>query len=198
VNADELLQRLQAADPAAQHSQSASWIPDLLEATMSTPLETPAETSHRRRRWVAPAAAAVVLVASVTTFAIVGRGDDRPAQKATTSITLAIPATGTTMTSCIPFSVGILKDMPVAFSGTVGEVTGGTLTLEVDHWYRGGTADTVKLNHYDASTVSIAGIEFSQGQRYLITATNGTVNFCGYSALWSEDMAAHFDQAFNR
>lgn len=195
MNEDELLQRLQAADPAAQHSQSASWIPDLVEATMSTPLETPDETA-RRRRWVAPAAAAVVLAAGVTTFAIVSHGDGRPPQRPTTSMTLAVPKNGTTMASCIPFSVGVLKDMPVAFSGTASEVTGGTVTLEVDHWYRGGTADVVKLNHYDASAVSIDGIAFFRGKRYLVTATNGTVNFCGYSALWSEHMAANFDQAF--
>jgi hypothetical protein len=36
------------------------------------------------------------------------------------------------------------------------------------------------------------------GSRYLVTATNGTVNYCGFSGLWSQELANGFADAFKR
>jgi hypothetical protein len=88
------------------------------------------------------------------------------------------------------------RDMPVAFSGTATDVAEDTVTLDVDRWYRGGEADSVTLERYDASTASIEGLDITEGDRYLITATGGTVNLCGYSVPWSSQMATAFDEAF--
>ena len=99
----------------------------------------------------------------------------------------------------MPFSQSILADMPVAFSGTATEVANGVVTLEVDHWYRGGDAQQVSLVAPDPATVSLeGGLTFTAGTRYLVTATNGTVNFCGYTAAWTSDLERVFDAAFTR
>jgi hypothetical protein len=42
----------------------------------------------------------------------------------------------------------------------------------------------------------IGGIAFDVGQLYLITAADGTVNFCGYSGVATPEMTAAFDEAF--
>ena len=86
--------------------------------------------------------------------------------------------------------------MPVAFSGSATEVGEDSITLEVDRWYTGGDADVVQLANYEASTVSLDGFKFEAGDRYLVTATDGTVNFCGYSGPWNQERADAFDQAF--
>jgi len=88
-------------------------------------------------------------------------------------------------------------DMPVAFAGTATSVTDQEVLLEVDRWYRGGTADTVVLTRPPAATAALLGsVEFSQGKRYLVTATGGVVNSCGFTMPWTAENAAVFDQAF--
>ena len=86
--------------------------------------------------------------------------------------------------------------MPVALSGTATKVDDDGVTLDVDRWYAGGNADVVRLANYDVNTVSLNGFAIEPGSRYLITATDGTVNLCGFSGPWTEDLAAAFDGAF--
>jgi hypothetical protein len=192
----ELRRRMKAADPARTNSTPDSWLPDLLEETITTARGP----RVRRRRWQ-PMVAAAALVTAIGTGVVLSQ-DAQHAQDAQdpgtdrTTVTLAMPEIGTSMSSCIQFDTRILADMTLAFSGTAADVADDTVTLQVDRWYRGGKADVVVLNHYDAQTASIDGIEFIEGSPYLITATNGTVNFCGYSTPWSQDMADKFQQAF--
>jgi hypothetical protein len=40
------------------------------------------------------------------------------------------------------------------------------------------------------------GVEFADGQTYLVTATDGTVNGCGYSGLATPELQSAFDSAF--
>jgi hypothetical protein len=183
---------MQAADPARHMPQTDSWLPDPVEATMRTSTEVPLSN----RRWVpALAGAAAIAVIGVGTYAVLGQDDVAPRTEPTTMV-LSMPDTGTSMPSCIPFTVDVLRDMPVAFSGTATDVAEDTVTLDVDHWYRGGEADAVVLERYDTRTASIEGLDISEGDRYLITATGGTVNLCGYSVPWSSEMATAFDEAF--
>ena len=104
--------------------------------------------------------------------------------------------TGTSAGSCIRFDVKYLRDMPVAFAGTATQMDDDSVTLDVDQWYKGGDADVVRLTHYNRATVSLDGFKFVRGDRYLITATEGTVNFCGYSGRWSQNLADAFQEAF--
>jgi hypothetical protein len=200
---DDLRQRLRAADPVATVAPDPSRIRTLAEATMSTTLDDTGTTSTSggRRTGTGPralvAAAALAAVASLGAVGLVvlGPDDEQPAA-APETLELTLPA-GDVMSSCIQYSVDVLADMPVAFSGTAADVGDGTVRLEVDRWYRGGTADVVELENPTGPMTSIDGIEFAAESRYLVTATaDGTVNGCGYTAPWTEPMAQDFATAF--
>jgi hypothetical protein len=190
-----LLRRMQAADPAQTTSPAATWSRDLAQAAMNT---TPAPKAPVSR-W-APAlaaAAAIALIGGATYAALDGTGQTEHVPDPTVT-TLAMPGGGTnpSMRSCIPFEVRHLREMPVAFSGTATSVGGTSVTLEVGRWYKGGSADVVELANYDPSTVSLDGLEFVQGDRYLVAASDGAVVVCGFSGPWSHRLANAFAEAF--
>lgn len=169
---------------------------ELLERAMNVPTDQATTPSPGLARWHKPsiliAAAAAVVALGIGGVLASGGGDTAPA-KAKTSIALKSAGGGPSSASCIRFSVDILKDMPVAFAGTASAVTQDAVTLTVDHWYRGGTADLVTI----ATPVTSAGPgEFVQGKKYLVTATGGTVNGCGYTGEASADLQKYFEEAF--
>jgi hypothetical protein len=170
---------------------------DLMEGTMMSTEKVP-----RRRRWALTAAVASVAVVGVGGYASLAHGRDNvqpPTSAATQPMRLAVASPGTSTGSCIQFSVDILADMPVAFSGTVVDVGEGTVLLDVDHWYRGGDSKQAKLISPDSARVSLdGGVTFGESQRYLVTAAHGVVNACGYTTEWSPGTAAAFHEAFDR
>lgn len=197
---DDLRRRLRAADPVAALEPDPSRITTLAEATMSTDLDnTESTTTSGGRRTglrVLAAAAAVAAVTALGTAGYLALGpDDDQSAAAPTTMELSLPP-GDVMSSCIQYSVDFLADMPVAFSGTVESVEGSTVRLGVDRWYRGGDADVVQLENPSGPMTSIDGVEFVDGTRYLVTASEGTVNGCGYTAVWTESMAKDFATAF--
>ncbi|MCB9490839.1 MAG: hypothetical protein H6674_02080 [Dehalococcoidia bacterium] len=103
---------------------------------------------------------------------------------------------GDTMASCLAFDPNVLADMPVAFEGTAKNVEGERVTLEVDRWFTGGDADEVVLVAPAGLEALIGGINFEEGEQYLISATDGQVNYCGYSGPATADLEAGFEQAF--
>ena len=201
---DPLYERLQAVDPARGGGEEASedaWVADLARSTVAADRPTGA-----RRRLVVPlavaAATTLIVGGAVTATVVIGGdsashpGDSVAATKPPLRLQAPSPLVGS---SCIVFSPDILADMPVAFSGTVTSLGEHTVALDVDHWYRGGDDQAqVEIGTMDGSSIAIDGIpEFAAGERYLITATNGTVNACGYSAPWSSEMAGIFAAAFD-
>jgi hypothetical protein len=100
------------------------------------------------------------------------------------------------LASCLAFDVEILAGMPVAFEGTVTGIEGETVSLAVDDWYKGGEATQVNLISSGGSLALIGGIDFELAGQYLITASDGTVNACGFSSVASPEMRAAFDEAF--
>ena len=166
------------------------------EETTTTPVR-PAP-GWRRPALVMGAAAGVAAVAVAA--AVLAGGGERVTPAPRTPTTMALKANaagGPVMGSCIQFSVDVLRDMPVAFGGTVVATTPAEVTLDVDRWYRGGDADRVTIATPDGTTsVALDGVEFTQGARYLVTATDGTVNTCGYSGPATAELEAAFGQAF--
>ena len=76
-------------------------------------------------------------------------------------------------------------------------MAGDQVTLEVDHWYKGGDADVVQLTSPgDESVLLEGGIQFAEGERYLVSASEGTVSSCGFSGPYTDEMAAAFAEAF--
>lgn len=166
---------------------------DLLEHIMSTPtIERPRPAGPRPRRIMYAAAAAglaaVLAVGSVLVFS----GEDAP-EAATMELGLG---EGPGMASCLAVSADILDDMPVALLGTALAVDGETVTLSVDRWYTGGDTDQVILHAPDGMEALIGGIDFQEGEQYFVAATDGVVNYCGYTDAYSPELAQVYEEAF--
>ena len=70
------------------------------------------------------------------------------------------------------------------------------ITLDVERWYTGGEGDTVQITAPDGLEALIGGIDFVDGETYLVIATDGTVNYCGYSGPATPDLQSVYDAAF--
>lgn len=158
---------------------------------MSTQTVEKKESSASPSRWL-PAAAALVVVAGVA--AAFGLGGGAPT---TAAEPLALSAgVDDPMMMCIQFSVEELARMPLAFEGTVTSVDGAIVELEVTNWFKGGDADRVVIEAPTGMEALIGGIPFDVGGDYLITAYDGTVNYCGFSGPATPDLRAAFQAAF--
>jgi hypothetical protein len=175
---------------------------ELVERAMSSTVQTPDTTSaadglsRRRRPWLLAAAAAAVLAAVVGGFSLLGdgaapgAGDGQP-----TTLALELPP-GDVAMSCIQFDVQFLREMPVALAGTVTALDPGQVSLDVDRWYKGGSADRVTIDVPVNNSAALDGVDFREGERYLLTATDGTVNGCGFSGPASAELESAYGAAF--
>jgi hypothetical protein len=169
---------------------------DLLEGIMSSPVTEKPDTETRprsSRSLVAVAAVAALVVAVGGIIALTGNDTDPVAS----GPPLELNAAGEDpMAMCIVFSVEELAKAPLAFEGTANAVEGDTVTLTVDHWFKGGDAGQVILNAPQGMEALIAGIPFEVGGQYLITAYDGNVNYCGFSGPSTPELRSAYEQAF--
>ena len=198
---DELRERLARLDP--MHSgvptepATTESSRELLEQIMSTPTQEQTDSeSGARRTWMIPVAAAAALVLAIAGGIALTGGDDTP--PVATGETLELDAGEEDLTAmCIAFSTEELERVAqIAFAGTVTGVDGAVVTLTVDNWYRGGDAEQVILNAPQGMEALIGGIPFEVGGQYLITASEGNVNYCGFSGPSTPEMRSAFDEAF--
>ena len=193
---DQLRERLARLDPMHPGVDTEPLSRDHLEAIMSTPVIEQPETvpAQKSNRWLVGIAAAAALVVAIGgAIALTGDGTDPVAS----GPPLELTAGGNDpMAMCIAFSVEELAKAPLAFEGTVTTVEGDTVTLDVDHWFKGGDADEVILNAPQGMEALIASIPFQVGGQYLITAYDGNVNYCGFSGPSTPEFRASFEQAF--
>lgn len=201
---DQLRTRLSAIDPlhptTTPEPLARYRAEEILEHAMGTITDTtltPAAPAPRTRRFRAPllAAAAVLAVAAAAGVAVVMTdGDADPGGSSTLSLSVG---SGDAMSSCLQFDVAILAGMPIAFAGTATEISADAVTIEVDRWYRGGDADVVSVSVPDGQTsAALDGVSFQAGTRYLVTATDGVVNGCGFSGEASPEFEAAYAEAF--
>lgn len=188
---DDLRNRLSSSNPTPPSQPVDPITSDraraLMEDIMSTETIQP-RMVQKRTRLVGAVAALLTLV--VAGGALFGLGSDDPAP-------LVLSASGSdSLASCLPFDVAILEGMSPAFGGTVVELTDSVATLEVDRWFTGGDAEVVEINYTPGFEALIGTPSMEVGQRYLITATDGVVNGCGYSGVASAEYEAAFEQAF--
>lgn len=151
-------------------------------------MSTHVEERTSNRRWL-PAAAALAVVAGIAAAFALGGGN--AAQPLVLSAGHDDP-----MAMCIQFSVEELAKAPLAFEGVVTSADGETIELDVARWFKGGDADAVVLEAPAGMEALIGGIPFEEGGSYLITAYDGTVNYCGFSGPATADLRAAFDEAF--
>jgi hypothetical protein len=194
----ELFDRLRAHDPAASLPPAEpAQVARLLEDAMSHDLDTPA----RRRTpltWLV-AAAALLVIAGVGVFAVVG-GDDEPqvptAQDPAPTV-VELSARPPVVGKCAVPTAELLANQETAFDGTVSTIADGTVTLDVIEWYRGGPADQVTVDVPPADMQALVqAANFQTGQRYLVSANDGFVTVCGFTAAYSDDLAALYTEAF--
>lgn len=206
MNDDELRHRLHRIDPAPDEvAMEAATTPSSrarLERIMSTstaPSDRPADqgpaSPTSRTRWLLAGAAAVLLVVGLLAISLTGGGDDEGDVAAGPPLELSLGA-GDAMASCLPVEAQHLAAMPVAFAGTATAVEDERVTLDVDRWYRGGDAGVVQLHATSGQAALIAGFDFEIGDRYLISASEGSVSFCGFSGPETPELTALFDEAF--
>lgn len=214
---DELRARLAAADPArpggpahAVDESPAVVSTRIEEAVMTTRVThnptrssgdgSGARPNASRSRWLAAAAAIVLVTAAAAAAVVGGVGDEARDSRSGRTVALTVPGADT-MASCLPFDVGFLREMPLAFSGTATAVTDDEVALEVDRWYKAGPtqreAASVTLSvPGGAASVALDGVEFTEGERYLVTATDGQVNGCGFSGPATPELTAAYQKAF--
>lgn len=203
-----LRRRLQAADPARAVNPDPDLATDLVRRTreramqQSQPTADDPATDVRRRRWVPLAAAAAVLAVGGTAY-VATLGDSSPPTGApsagSASVTeLALPG-GQLTGRCMQVTPQTVANAETALAGTVTSVEEGSVALDVERWYAGGDADEVRLavaTPEEAPLLLAGQPEFRAGQRWLVTATDGRVNSCGFTAPWSTELAQVFDAAF--
>ena len=192
---DEMRERLARLDPmhrgVSTESETTPSSRKLLEGIMSTEIIEKKQTSASPGRWL-PAAAALLVVAGVGIAFALGGGAPVVASQP-----LMLAAGSEDATSiCIQFSVDELARMPLAFEGKVTAVNGSTVELEVANWYKGGHAEQVVIEAPAGMEALIGGIPFNVGDDYLVTASEGTVNYCGFSGPATPEFRAAFQAAF--
>lgn len=150
---------------------------------------------RRPRRPALLLSAAAVALLALAALLLLSGGSGSP-DTARQRLQLALPDSGIAA-SCAPFSVDLLRDMSPAFAGTVRSVGTDEVVLDVDRWYAGPGGEQVALQLPSAnSSAALDGVDFRQGERYLVTAAAGTVNGCGYSGPATPELQSAFDEAF--
>lgn len=189
---DDLRNRLAASNPTPTSDPVDPITSDraraLMENIMTTTTTRPRLEPRRFRLVGAVAAALVVVIGGAALFGGLGTSGD--------PLVLAGPG-GDSIASCLPFEVDTLGGMSPAFGGTVVELTDSVATLEVDRWFTDGDAEIVEIEYTPGFEALIGTPTLEVGQRYLITATDGVVNGCGYSGVATPEYEAAFEQAFS-
>lgn len=203
---DELRARLHASDPASSLPPVAPHeVARLLEDVMATELTNENRETGTRNRgpltWLVAAAAIVVIagVGFVGIRALTGDSDD-PAGRGTAapaSVTDLDVAATAGMGKCMVPNAEVLAGADVAFDGTVSGIVGDEVTLEPTRWYAGDPTDKVVVTAPSEQMQQVASaVSFQTGDRYLVSATGGQVTLCGFSAEYSDELAAIYAEAF--
>jgi hypothetical protein len=104
------------------------------------------------------------------------------------------------MGMCIQLTPEVLEPVDLAFDGTVTKIDGEQVTLAVGTWFKGGDSDDVVVTQDKAATaaqmIELDGVLLEEGKRYLVSATGGVVNGCGFSGEHSAQLEGIFREAF--
>ena len=150
------------------------------------------------------AAAAAVIIAGVGLFAVLQLNGDSDTPVATTpaatepTVThLSAPDAAAYAAKCMVPNADIVSQQALAFDGVVTTIADGVVTLTPSHWYAGDPTDLVRVQApSDEMQELVSAVELEDGGRYLVSASGGQVTVCGFSAPYSADLAAIYDEAF--
>lgn len=193
---EELRSRLQKLDPTTSGVEIKSVDEESSQKMLETIMSQSAGSEGIRPAWYLMGAAAVAMVAfgAVTLFG----GGSTPDVAATPdgdAVELTVGSEDS-LASCMALTPELVRDVPLAFAGTVTTVEGERATLTVDEWFVGGDAATVSLLAPSGFEALIGGIDFEVGKSYLVSAYDGVVNYCGFSGEETPELRAIYDEAF--
>jgi hypothetical protein len=168
-------------------------------------LTTESRRTHIHNRslltWLVAAAVALVIVGA-TLFALLGDDSDDNGEPSGLPSGDGAPNTVELLASppterCMLPNVEVLQQQELAFDGVVRSVAGGNATLEPSRFFAGDQADTVVVQAPDGDLQELlAAVDFREGERYLVSATDGRVTLCGFSGPYSDRLARLYDEAF--
>ncbi len=135
-----------------------------------------------------------VLALGAAIAGLVGAGSTDTAERADRSeiaLTVATAEAG----RCVEPTSETVRNADLAFEGVVVESTADEVVLDPGRWYFGGDSDRVRLDvaSPDGSPLRLHGQpQFRVGERWIVSATDGRVNSCGFTAPWSAEAAAAY------
>ncbi len=209
----ELRHALSQVDPARSLPPAdPARVARLLEDVMSTELTTETRETGTHGRspltWLV-AAAAVLVISGIGLFAFLA-GDDPATVPPTATDSpgavvsevpavteLQAPDPAAYSARCMVPNAEVLGQAGVAVDATVTGISDDTVTLSVDRWYAGQPTEEVQVQApAEQLPALVEAVTFEEGGRYLLSATDGRVSVCGFSAPYSADLAALYAEAF--
>ncbi len=193
---EELRSRLQKLDPTTSGVEIKSVDDESSQKMLEIIMSRSVGSESIRPAWYLVGAAAVAMVAfGAVTLLGGGSTPDVAASPDEEAIELTVGAEDT-LASCMALTPELVRDVPLAFAGTVTTVEGERATLTVDEWFVGGDSATVSLLAPSGFEALIGGIDFEEGKSYLVSAYDGVVNYCGFSGEATPELRAIYDEAF--
>lgn len=204
--ADEL-DALRAADPLDPASlpspadPAAAALFERITMIDTSPIVAPTDPRKPARRprlvWAA-AAAAVVLFVGLGAV-LLGGDDDTDAPDPDDVATEPITPGGPSSASCVElYDLQTLTNRATALDGTVTEITGDSITLTVNEWFRGGDSPEVTLNGAGGlSGLTSAGpaTPVGPGGRLLVAGDGGFAWACGFTQPYDPAVADQWRDA---
>lgn len=111
---------------------------------------------------------------------------------------IAAPDPGAYSARCMAPTAELIGTQGMAFDGTVTSIDEGVVQLEVGHWFHGGDGNpTVEVRApADALQTLLSAVAFEEGERFLVSASRGSVTVCGLSAPYSPRLERLYERAF--
>jgi hypothetical protein len=148
------------------------------------------------------AVAVVLLIAGAALFGLLSGGTDE-SESPSGEASVSVPESRATLTAtpsearCQLPNVQVLRSQALAFDGVVRSITEGEATLEPTRFYAGEATDRVVVQAPGRDLQALlAAVDFREGERYLVSATDGRVTLCGFSGPYTSELAALYGQAF--
>ncbi|MQW74617.1 hypothetical protein GHK92_01910 [Nocardioides sp. dk4132] len=205
---ERLRDLLRGADPAASLPPAdPSRVARLMEITMSDdPLTETRQDGTRNRStltWLV-AAAALVVIGGAGAFVLINDEDEAGVPVAQESIEPTDEtAPVTTLAASAPDArcgvptAAMLAQQQVAFEGTVQEVADDVVVLVPSLFYAGKPSELVEVQGPPQELSGLLqAVPFEEGERYLVSASDGRVSLCGLSGPVSQNLQELYVAAF--
>jgi hypothetical protein len=148
------------------------------------------------------ASVVVLVIAGAALFALLDREPDKSASRSGTPSGADVPEAVELVAEppserCMLPNVDVLRQQELAFDGVVRSVAGGDATLVPTHFFAGDEAKVVVVRSPSGDLQALlAAVDFREGQRYLVSASDGRVTLCGFSGPYSTDLAQLYAKAY--